>query len=907
MAAYDVRKVIVAGIGGSGTQSVLQVKRKLISIYGELPPTFAFLAFDTTDPETLVDIDYEFKLTGAEFVSLKVKDVKGHVKSNEEIKPWFNTNIGLKDLIEGAHGIRAMGRLGFYAHADDVRKHIDNAIDQVTEWQSLRDPNWNVINPNLNVHIVCSIAGGTGCGIFLDLAYLFKDMLGEHDKIIGHLLLPDVYDGLPFADKIKGNAYTAIRDLDYFMNETPNIFRTFGKKELWFNDFPFNVVCLINNKNQKNVQYGNIKEMTEFLGDGIFVNTGSLFKHSADVLDNAAKASTSESLISRGKRAHYASYGISELVFRIDKFTDLLKKDNALRILNEYNKGLGIDFENEVNSFIEIHSLDEHHSDSVIDAIFYVKKPPLKQTALKLPDLKKGASQGIRLSKTKYINKATAEIIKICETNYMKMLEEKRKTINNFIIDYINREGGLDFCSKFFSSLIGRLRAFKEELVIEKKRYEAEVNIVQAKYEPLRAEIEKSERGLFTAKKIRSACERYQANVYNEYKNFIEFIRREKAIDLYINIIKLLEDWQTNQKNISNKIQRIIEDLTTDIEKIKISMDQKQPFTLILDSLLIKDFKFPDPKIDEFLMDIKNERIGIETWHNLNDGEIIDIFLAYAEKQDFIKNIQNENIEDLIDRLDLEAQKELFIELDDMALPMWDYEMHSSKKPEMLYMFGVPDENNSKLINNSIVKEMKGSVQNPSFVSTRQKHRIVLFRLEVGVAGYMVEGLKEYKDEYKFNPDRKFIYEIDKEWEENIYELFPKDEEEFRKYWSIAHAKMFGLIKKRGAYYSVKSEKQGKARDNYWVQLKNGRVNSMQAFFSNKDLGLEIKDMIEKLIIDKFGNEKTIQGLKEHIEKLSSELKRARSDLAKQLEDELDDIKKYIKDLGGEFDTYSKN
>ena len=69
--------------------------------------------------------------------------------------------------------------------------------------------------------MVFSIAGGTGSGTFINMAYLLKDTV-PGNKIMGYAVLPDVFEAMfgNVAPNVKANGYGAIMDLDWFMHRT---------------------------------------------------------------------------------------------------------------------------------------------------------------------------------------------------------------------------------------------------------------------------------------------------------------------------------------------------------------------------------------------------------------------------------------------------------------------------------------------------------------------------------------------------------------------------------------------------------------------------------------------------------------------------------------------------------------
>jgi len=69
----------------------------------------------------------------------------------------------------------------------------------------------------LDVHVVASLAGGTGGGMFLDAAYLVRHLVSLHGPtathLMGTLLVPDIHEEAPYVHLQCANAYAALQEL----------------------------------------------------------------------------------------------------------------------------------------------------------------------------------------------------------------------------------------------------------------------------------------------------------------------------------------------------------------------------------------------------------------------------------------------------------------------------------------------------------------------------------------------------------------------------------------------------------------------------------------------------------------------------------------------------------------------
>jgi hypothetical protein len=175
-------------------------------------------------------------------------DVFENPERYEHIHEWLYPEVQRygREIGDGAGGIRAIGRLTFFYHYDSLREAIRHALDDLCTHERVRqteeffqehnlgsgtfaDP------PNPVVIIVCSVAGGTGCGTLLDAAFLLRDLSRpplaiEHQ--FAYVFLPNVYyssTSTQMGQRSYGNAYAALKELDFYALRPPR--RQTGEKD----------------------------------------------------------------------------------------------------------------------------------------------------------------------------------------------------------------------------------------------------------------------------------------------------------------------------------------------------------------------------------------------------------------------------------------------------------------------------------------------------------------------------------------------------------------------------------------------------------------------------------------------------------------------------------------------------
>src|SRR5262249_22920143 len=117
--------------------------------------------------------------------------------------------------------VRALGRLAFVDNYRAVSRRLQVeltaccAADTLNQAHRRTGSEFDSSTPR--VYIVTSLAGGTGSGMFVDLAYLARHLLGKMGHVphvIGVLLVPPVEEGAKTAGL--ANTYAALTELNHF-------------------------------------------------------------------------------------------------------------------------------------------------------------------------------------------------------------------------------------------------------------------------------------------------------------------------------------------------------------------------------------------------------------------------------------------------------------------------------------------------------------------------------------------------------------------------------------------------------------------------------------------------------------------------------------------------------------------
>jgi hypothetical protein len=224
--------VLIIGLGGTGKETLLRLRRMFYDYYGTPTlPHIATLRLDTDTRDASVDgkklPDHLMDVNFAEVDRLDValKGLNSYYEKKEyhpHIFSWFDSALEKHgDIKDGAAQIRSFGRLAFFHHYKVIRDKINKAFDRITGQQASQEAadkyNIKVRSGDLRVWLVFSVAGGTGSGLFLDMAFLIREMFRDKRevKINSLLALPSVFTTNTNSN-LYANAYAALKELEHY-------------------------------------------------------------------------------------------------------------------------------------------------------------------------------------------------------------------------------------------------------------------------------------------------------------------------------------------------------------------------------------------------------------------------------------------------------------------------------------------------------------------------------------------------------------------------------------------------------------------------------------------------------------------------------------------------------------------
>ncbi|MCL6430588.1 MAG: hypothetical protein K6V36_06955 [Anaerolineae bacterium] len=387
---------LVIGLGGTGTEVVRFLKRRLVwlwhrqEIEQELarcprhidplvwqeeiwrrhefeggPPIIQLLAVDTCPWANRAGQVYlcrhEYAYIGG-YNALKVlRRIAEDPSSHPEISDWWGrTDLSLRDgqIHSGAKQIRAVGRLSLYRRYREFWSQLWPKIDQISSIQARQDTEKKgyPVAPSgetRRVYIVSSLCGGTGAGIFLDVAARVRTYLKETAIITGIFALPSVFLAELQSDiqrgRIQANAYAALKELNYFQNNPLEVQLPGEEREP---AVPlFTRLYLVERQNKAGESLNSRHDVSQLIANQIFLE--SMTDIGSEVWARDVNV-TLERRRKGGRLVSYvsSSFANSSLLLPRDQmvtYCELKYVDQLISGLAPDREGLGAQMENDLN------------------------------------------------------------------------------------------------------------------------------------------------------------------------------------------------------------------------------------------------------------------------------------------------------------------------------------------------------------------------------------------------------------------------------------------------------------------------------------------------------------------------------------------------------------------------------
>ncbi|HEY2826009.1 MAG TPA: tubulin-like doman-containing protein [Pirellulales bacterium] len=222
-----LRPTLVIGIGGTASGVLRHLHSRLAARFGTMRyvPTLQTLLLDTDSRVARrLPANDPPEISGHDSLCMPLRSATDYREHAPNLLSWISRrwlyNIPRSRRTEG---IRALGRLAFVDHLEDIVDRLNQMLACVMSEESIatteRNTGLKFQSHTPRVLVVASIAGGTGGGATLDLAYAIRGILQKHqlpdEDLIGILTHATSRKSGP-RDLATANAYACLSELNHY-------------------------------------------------------------------------------------------------------------------------------------------------------------------------------------------------------------------------------------------------------------------------------------------------------------------------------------------------------------------------------------------------------------------------------------------------------------------------------------------------------------------------------------------------------------------------------------------------------------------------------------------------------------------------------------------------------------------
>ena len=893
--AKKITRAVIIGLGGTGQNVIMGVKKRFYERYNVLPESVQFINFDTTRPTDAVD-EYKYPYGLEEktakihidddFQYLQTVNLRNSFENNKNVKEFAPDHLPkiAEGLISGAgaNGKRMVGRMISFTNINKIRNRIGQKIDYLTANlgalnEKLKEQGFEQIDTkadqNILIFITGSWSGGTGSGILWDvLGYLgeLKENNGKPIKTFGFYFMPDFYEDFPYTDNANANAYGAFLELDHIFD--PDVraddelnFEVGGHR---FKENPLDVVNVIQ-KDCGRFSLKNASEAYDSVATAIANLSTSIGQAALDAIVNTGQ----KDYIMAGKYRNYSSIGVSEIKMDRTKILDYGVGKLLIPKLEEYlNFGQLEDIRQAANKFIINNKLDEGEdkaeADSKNDLIDTLIPPDKSADLAEFPEfeIRGEILPVVEDACTSYVSELNSSIDKRLDGfKIQAILQKIRIEINNLLL---MNKGGITKAETFANSLLSSFGLMNSLLREEVKRHTVERQKLEEEAEDHMRSLEGVKVGLMNKKKTASIVNEVK-RIYQEVGKdsirwqIVQKRRKDKAIEIFVSLNQLLKEELSRIEELAKAIKICISEIDaynrnydpklSDGREIRLGYFLKE--MIDTDPYLIIKTESDSNNIPTLELDIANvfvEETQIEGIQNRLLKTLRNKLSIVANEGSLANSLLNINypIDNIIKSfLSEKQQKEMWIALNNVFDTFWNYngmdlpaDGGDQKDTEHIFITGTCDgeERNSYITSKNIMKlSIAENLQpgNLNIVATNNPNLITLFTYESAIPGKNLNASNKYKSEFLMRSSNgKNFFFSDKRFDGRVADLFDSrgaSRDEIREAW--LKGCVLGKIQNKAKSYYIDYAGKKKLHNTGQARKRNDRAKTFEFFATNKE------------------------------------------------------------------------
>ena len=859
--ATKIKRCLYVGLGGTGMNALLHTKKMFVDTYGEVPPMIGFLGIDTDGgaykKSLMTNKGDEVTLSPMEQLPILVKRARPIYEVNKESFSWIAEDnlYALTSMELGAGQVRSNGRFAFTVNYDDVSRKVETLLAQITNAHIITNDKYELLGTNTEIHLVFSVCGGTGCGTFINMAYLLHEKAPEC-KITAYAVLPDVFKHMSNAGmaKVAPNAYGAIEDLDYLMHigiGSKPVKLDYIKSSYEIKDRPFNSVIFIDNKNDRGDTYTHVDELAEMISLALVTSAGELSAASASVSDNLEKNIREGSMDIENKKAWAAGMGVCEIIYRGQELSEIYAIKSAKILIDRFFNSCQ-DANLIANNWIDspnVNIRENNNYDHVIDYICD-KMPKYELTVNDYGNPTPEVEQNLNINRVKdedvnsKINTLTTRV---------------RAELKKLILEHINQECGISTVENVLEAIGYQVEIFLDEMTKEKEDFLAKEPMLQSSLDTACADLSEYDKKFF---KNKNKLEDLANDVSDACRALatckLELVRRTAAITVFNNVKGVLAEANRKVRLIAESLKAINRQLSTKLARLQNNVGKALAtfqIDLAQQSLNAVSVVPDEVQIPEFVKSLRLDN-KVYGFTELANDEIEEMILQYTQRLHTARNWRETGIDDILDKMSQEEFDQMIRVAIDKAMPLFRYDYRGympKEQPQDSFFVGVPNKKNSRLFKDGYFKSKLTGTMDVDFASIGVNDRVIIYRQVGVVPAYAIAGLPEYKREYEHcRVNCHYDTVLETRMQREDFSMMPKKatDEDLLDLWVKGF--IFGLVKNEDGAYYFKSLEQGDALDDFWVKLGEYRDEAFDTFRSFKtSIRKEFNEFLDNLVVSK--------------------------------------------------------
>jgi hypothetical protein len=348
------------GLGGCGGKIVNELARKMKrnrEEYERYRDLVRFIVFDTDMTELAQCDQVDTAIEISNFNKPRYVEHcfgKGTEPENTHFTQWWPEYYQPRVTTgAGAGQIRIESRLSLYYTLRQVHGHRKALEDAVLNSLNV-DNKWRNYSKAPIIHIFTSLAGGTGSGSFVPVAYYLASLMKAPPLVTATVVLPSVFESVVPSnqkDKILANGYSALMELEYFqsidgsaagdpLGRLPFNWNPAGKEDTPLTGRPFSSVFFVDKYGALGSSVPDVKKLILHVADStykqIFTESPeqqkSIVERDRSTLDNSEQDLGVRDRTGYTRR--YGAFGLSALTIPDDDILKYCASRWAIEALN---------------------------------------------------------------------------------------------------------------------------------------------------------------------------------------------------------------------------------------------------------------------------------------------------------------------------------------------------------------------------------------------------------------------------------------------------------------------------------------------------------------------------------------------------------------------------------------------